>query len=178
MLSNIFTSNSCIELYNSSSIDILKLWKMKGKIIKEFDLSSKSYIQILLGGSSIISLPNQDNQLLQIKNPFLLFQFIILNLKNFEIELNIRDINNNNKKMKIPINNYPLNIWTNLLIDVGTIFRQIYKNNLKYIDGILITGNIKIREIYSLKSKDEILPRNINLGKNINIQNIFFYDYN
>ena len=178
MLSNIFTSNSCIELYNSSSIDILKLWKMKGKIIKEFDPSSKSYIQILLGGSSIISLPNQDNQLLQIKNPFLLFQFIILNLKNFEIELSIRDINNNNKKMKIPINNYPLNIWTNLLIDVGAIFRQIYKNNLKYIDGILITGNIKIRNIYSLKSKDEILPRNIDLGKNINIQNIFFYDYN
>ena len=179
MLSNIFPSNSCIELYNASSNDILKLWKFKGRINKEFEPNIKSYIHILLlGGSSIMSLPNQDNQLLQIKNYFLLFQFFLLNQKNIYIELNIRDIYNNSKKMKIPFNNYPLNIWTNLLIDVGSIFRQVFQNNIKYIDNILITGNIKIRRIYSLKSKDEMLPKSLELGKSINIKTYFLFDYN
>ena len=125
-----------------------------------------------------MSLPNQDNQLLQIKNYFLLFQFFLLNQKNIYIELNIRDIYNNSKKMKIPFNNYPLNIWTNLLIDVGSIFRQVFQNNIKYIDNILITGNIKIRRIYSLKSKDEMLPKSLELGKSINIKTYFLFDYN
>ena len=179
MFSNIFPSNPCIELYSASSNDILKLWKMKGKIIKEFEPLCKSYIHILLlGGTSIMSLPNQENQFLQIKNSFLLFQFVLLNQKGIYIELNARDINNNMKKMKIPINNYPLNLWTNLLIDVGSIFRQVYQNNLKYIDSILITGNIKIRKIYSLKSKDEILPKSFDLGKYINIQSYLLFDYN
>ena len=125
-----------------------------------------------------MSLPNQDNQLLQIKNYFLLFQFFLLNQKNICVELNIRDIYNNSKKMKIPFNNYPLNVWTNLLIDVGSIFRQVFQNNIKYIDNILITGNIKIRRIYSLKSKDEMLPKSLELGKSINIKTYFLFDYN
>ena len=148
------------------------LWKMRGKIIKEFEPYTKSFIHILLlGGTSIMSLPNQEKQFLQIQNSFLLLQFVLLNQKNIYLELTIRDINNNIKKMKIPINNYPLNIWTNLLVDVGSIFRQVYKNNLKYIDNILITGNLKIRKIFSLKTKDEILPKSFDLGKSINYQN-------
>lgn len=178
MLSNIFPSSSCIELYNASS-DILKYWKMRGKIIKEFEPYTKSFIHILLlGGTSIMSLPNQEKQFLQIQNSFLLLQFVLLNQKNIYLELTIRDINNNIKKMKIPINNYPLNIWTNLLVDVGSIFRQVYKNNLKYIDNILITGNLKIRKIFSLKTKDEILPKSFDLGKSINYQNFYLFDYN
>ena len=179
MKSNLFPINSCIELYNASSNDILKCWKMKGKIIKEFEPYSKSYIHtLLIGGTSIMTLPNKEKEFLQIPNPFLLFQFVLINPKNFNIELNIRDINNNNKKMKIPINNYQLNIWTNLLIDIGTIFHQVYQNTFKYIDKILITGNIKIRKIYSLKTKDELLPNSLDLGKHINVESYFLFDYN
>jgi hypothetical protein len=84
-------------------------------INREFKPYSKSYIHTLLfPGASIMSIPNQEKQLLQIQNSFLIFQFFLINPKNFYIELNKRDNNFNINKMKIPINNYLLNIWTNL----------------------------------------------------------------
>jgi hypothetical protein len=148
-------------------------------INREFKPYSKSYIHTLLfPGASIMSIPNQERQLLQIQNSFLLFQFFLINPKNFYIELNTRDINHNMNKMKIPINNYPLNIWTNLLIDIGSLYKQIYQTSLKYIDGILITGNIKIRKIYSLKNKNEVLPKSLDLGKSIIYQSYLLDDYN
>ena len=191
MKSNLFPLNSCIELYNASSPNILKLWKMKGKIEKEFDIYSKAYIHILFeGGKSIMTIPSKEKQSLQLQNYFLLFQFILINPEGFNIELSLRDTNNNKRKIifnnnisesimgKILINNYPINIWTNLLIDLYSLFNQIYQNcQLKYIDNILITGNLKIRKIYSLKSKEEILPRSIELAKYLNAQSYFLYDY-
>jgi hypothetical protein len=72
-------------------------------------------------------------------------------------------------------NNYPLNIWTNLLIDTFSIFKQTYPNTqLKYIDSILITGNIKLRKIYSLKTKEEDLPKSLDLGKSVLLHKFFF----
>ena len=44
----LFLQSLCIELYNASSTDIIQLWKIKGKIKKEFEPYSKSYYQILL----------------------------------------------------------------------------------------------------------------------------------
>ena len=179
MLSSIFPQGACIELYNSSSNELLKLWKMKGKINKEFEPYSKTYIHTLLNaGTSIMSIPNQERQFLQIQNSFLLFQFILINPKGFFIDLNLRDKNHNKKKLKIQINNYPLNIWTNLLIDVGSLYQQTYHNILKYIDSILITGNITIRKIYSLQNKNEVLPKSLEFGKSINLQNYLLDDFN
>ena len=177
----LFPQSPCVELYNASSNDILKLWKMKGKIQKEFEHYSKSYYQILLtGGVSILSLPNTDKQVLQISNLFLLFQFVLINHKSFIIELIVRDTNNNKKSIKITLNNdFPLNIWTNYLIDCANLFQRSYPNyRLKYIDNILITGNIKIRKIYALKTKEEDLPKSLDLGKSIPLQNFFLYDLN
>ena len=175
----LFPQSPCIELYNASSNDILQLWKIKGKIKKEFEPFSKSYYNILLtGGVSILSLPSQDKQNLQMTNLFLLFQFVLMNHKSFLIELNVRDNNNAKKMIKINLdNNYPLNIWTNLLIDTFIIFQQTYPNSqLKYIDGILITGNIKLRKIYALKTKEENLPKSLDLGKSVLLQNFFYYN--
>ena len=153
MLANIFPPCPCIELYNASSLDILNLWRMKGKITKEFEPYSKTPIHVLYeGGVSVMIIPNQDKQFLQLQNPLLLFQFLLLNPKGFNIELNLRDTNHNKRKIfittsitdkksigKISINNYPPNIWTNFLIDIGNLFSQIFKNcKLKYIDNILI----------------------------------------
>ena len=114
----LFPKSPCIELYNASSNDILQLWKIKGKIKKEFEPYSKSYFHILLtGGVSMLILPAQDKQILQMTNLFLLFQFVLLNHKGFLIELNVRDNTNSKKILKINLdNNYPLNTWTNLLI--------------------------------------------------------------
>ena len=177
----LFPQSPCIELYNASSNDILQLWKVKGKIKKEFEPYSKSYYQILLnGGVSILSLPIQEKQSLQMSNLFLLFQFVLINPKSFLIELNVRDDINNKKMLKITLdNNYPLNIWTNLLIDTSNIFQQTYQNSqLKYIDRILITGNIKLRKIYSLIKKEEDLPKSLDLGKSVFLQNFFLQDLN
>ena len=177
----LFPQSPCIELYNASSNDILQLWKIKGKIKKEFEPYSKSYYQILLnGGVSILSLPIQEKQLLQISNFFLLVQFVLINPKSFLIELNVRDDVNNKKILKITLdNNYPLNIWTNLLIDTSNIFQQTYQNSkLKYIDKILITGNIKLRKIYTLKTKEEGLPKSLDLGKSVFLKNFFLQDLN
>ena len=177
----LFPQSPCIELYNASSNDILQLWKIKGKIKKEFEPYSKSYYQILLnGGVSILSLPIQEKQSLQISNFFLLVQFVLINPKSFLIELNVRDDVNNKKILKITLdNNYPLNIWTNLLIDTSNIFQQTYQNSkLKYIDKILITGNIKLRKIYTLKTKEEGLPKSLDLGKSVFLKNFFLQDLN
>ena len=177
----LFPQSPCIELYNASSNDILQLWKIKGKIKKEFEPYSKSYYQILLnGGVSILSLPIQEKQSLQISNFFLLVQFVLINPKSFLIELNVRVDVNNKKILKITLdNNYPLNIWTNLLIDTSNIFQQTYQNSkLKYIDKILITGNIKLRKIYTLKTKEEGLPKSLDLGKSVFLKNFFLQDLN
>ena len=177
----LFPQSPCIELYNATSNDILQLWKMKGKIKKDFEPYSKSYFHILLtGGVSILSLPSQDKQTLQMTNLFLLFQFVLMNPKGFLIELNVRDFSNTKKLLKITLdNNFPLNIWTNLLIDTFNIFQQTYPNSqLKYIDSILITGNIKIRKIYSLKTKEEDLPKSLDLGKSVFLQNFFYHNLN
>lgn len=177
----LFPQSPCIELYNATSNDILQLWKMKGKIKKEFEPYSKSYFHILLtGGVSILSLPSQDKQTLQMTNLFLLFQFVLMNPKGFLIELNVRDFFNTKKLLKITLdNNFPLNIWTNLLIDTFNIFQQTYPNSqLKYIDSILITGNIKLRKIYSLKTKEEDLPKSLDLGKSVFLQNFFYHNLN
>ena len=177
----LFPQSPYIELYNASSNDILQLWKIKGKIKKEFEPYSKSYYQILLnGGVSILSLPIQEKQSLQISNFFLLVQFVLINPKSFLIELNVRDDVNNKKILKITLdNNYPLNIWTNLLIDTSNIFQQTYQNSkLKYIDKILITGNIKLRKIYTLKTKEEGLPKSLDLGKSVFLKNFFLQDLN
>ena len=127
----LFPKSPCIELYNASSNDILQLWKIKGKIKKEFEPYSKSYFHILLtGGVSLLSLPGQDKHSLQMTNSFLLFQFVLMNPKSFLIELNVRDYTNTKKLLKITLdNNYPLNIWTNLLIDTFKIFQQTYPNS-------------------------------------------------
>ena len=177
----LFPQSPCIELYNATSNDILQLWKMKGKIKKDFEPYSKSYFHILLtGGVSILSLPSQDKQTLQMTNLFLLFQFVLMNPKGFLIELNVRDFSNTKKLLKITLdNNFPLNIWTNLLIDTFNIFQQTYPNSqLKYIDSILITGNIKLRKIYSLKTKEEDLPKSLDLGKSVFLQNFFYHNLN
>ena len=175
----LFPQSPCIELYNASSNDILQLWKIRGKTKKEFEPFSKSYYHILLtGGVSILSLPIQEKQTLKLSNLFLLFQFVLLNHKSFLIELIVTDNNNIKKMLKITLdNNYPLNIWTNLLIDTFSIFKQTYPNTqLKYIDSILITGNIKLRKIYSLKTKEEDLPKSLDLGKSVLLQNFFLYN--
>ena len=191
MIPNFNNNDTCFELFNAQ-IDIIKYWKMKGKISKEFDPHSKSYIYYLyFGGVSRLSTPIDEKRSLQIINPCLLFQFMLYNTKSFSIEINIRDkseskrrfnitssvkeVDKNTMHIKIPLIDYPLNIWTNLIIDLNSLTQTYFKSqSFKTIESIHITGNLKIRKIFSLKSKDEPVLKTLDMGKSHPLVNLLF----
>ena len=190
MIPNFNNNGPCFELFSSSS-DIIKYWKQKGKITREFESHTKSYIFYLqFGGVSVISIPINEKHSLQINNSCLLFQFMLYNTKSFSIEIGIKDKSDNKRRfnittsvkeidkknlhIKIPLNDYPLNIWTNLLIDLEELTQQYFKTQTyKVIDNIHISGCLKIRKVFSIKSKDEPIMKSVDMG-NIPVVNLFF----
>ena len=77
MIPNFNNNGPCFELFSSAS-DIIKYWKQKGKIMKEFETHTKSYVYSLqFGGVSMLSIPINEKHSLQINNACLLFQFIL-----------------------------------------------------------------------------------------------------
>ena len=193
MIPNFNNNGQCFELF-SSSTDILKFWKQKGKILKEFESHTKSYIYSLqFGGVSILSIPINEKYSLQINNSCLLFQFILFNTKSFYIEINIKDKSNTKRRfnltssvkevdlttlyIKIPLIDYPLNIWTNLIIDLEAMTKHYFKTQtFKCLENIHISGCLKIRKIFSLKSKDEPALKSVDMGKSIPIANLFLME--
>ena len=193
MIPNFNNNGSCYEIF-SSATDIIKYWKQKGKINKEFESHSKSYIYSLqFGGVSGFSIPINEKHSLQINNSSLLFQFILFNNKSFSIEIGIKDKSDTKRRfnltssikeieakslyIKIPLNDYPLNIWTNLIIDVEALTQLYFKTQtFKVIDNIHISGCMKIRKIFSLKSRDEPILKSVDMGKSIPIANLLFLD--
>ena len=193
MLPNFNNNGPCFELF-SSATDIFKFWKQKGKILKEFEPHTKSYIfSLQTGGVSMLSIPINEKHSLQINNNCLLFQFILFNNKAFSIEIGIRDktdtkrrfnitssvkeVDSKNLYVKIPISDYPLNIWTNLLIDVEALTQQYFKAQAyKIIDNVHISGCLKIRKIFSLRNRDEPVTRSVDMGKAIPLINLFLLE--
>ena len=182
-------SGPCFELF-SAATDVTKYWKTKGKFSKEFEPHTKSYIYYLhFGGVSSISSPIDERRSLQINNSCLLFQFIVFNNKCFSIEVCVRDKTDTKRRfnittsikeieskslyIKIPFINYPMNIWTNLLIDFSSLVQHYFKTqSFKTIESIHVTGNLKIRKIYSLRTKEEPIIKSIDMGKSIPLVNL------
>ena len=193
MIPNFNNNGPCFELFSSAS-DIIKYWKQKGKIMKEFESHTKSYIYSLqFGGVSMLSIPINEKHSLQINNSCLLFQFILFNTKSFSIEITIKDKNDTKRRInftssvkeidskslyiKIPLLEYPLNIWTNLIIDLEALTRHFFKTQtFKTIDNIHITGCLKIRKVFSLRTKDEPLLKSVDMGKSIPIVNLLLLE--
>ena len=191
MLPNFNNNGPCFELFNSQ-LDITKYWRFKGKISKDFEPHTKTNtFTLLFGGVSALSTPIDEKRSLQINNSCLIFQFILYNTKTFSIEICIRDKSDTKRRynittsvkevdskslyIKIPLIDYPLNIWTNLLIDLGSLTQHYFKTQtFKTIESIHITGNIKIRKIFSLRSKKEPVLKSIDMGKSIPLVNLLF----
>ena len=189
MLPNFNSNGPCYELFNSSN-ETIKYWKQRNKISKEFETHSKSHIYYLhFGGVSVLSIPKNEKHSILINNPCLLFQFLLLNTKSFSIEIGIKDSNNNKRRLnltssiqktefksmhlKLPLTDFPLNIWTNLIIDLEQLTQEYFKTyKFNNIECIHITGCLKIRKIYSLRNKDEPIIRSIDMGKSIPIVNL------
>ena len=184
MIPNFNNNGPCFQLFNAQN-EVVKYWKLKPKITKEFDPQNKSYAYLLhTGGVSCLSTPIDERRSLQITNSCLLFQFILYNIKPFSIEICVRDKSDTKRRfnitsgvkeveskslyIKIPFTNYPLNIWTNLLIDLNLLTKSFFKTQVfKTIESIHMTGNLKIRKIFSLRSKEEPILKSVDLGKSI-----------
>ena len=184
MIPNFNNNGPCFELFNAQN-EVVKYWKLKPKITKEFDPQNKSYAYLLhTGGVSSLSTPIDERRSLQITNSCLLFQFILYNIKPFSIEICVRDKSDTKRRfnitsgvkeveskslyIKIPFTNYPLNIWTNLLIDLNLLTKSFFKTQVfKTIESIHMTGNLKIRKIFSLRAKEEPILKSVDLGKSI-----------
>ena len=191
MIPNFNNNGPCFELF-SSAADIIKYWKIKGKYSKEFEPHTKSNVYYLhFGGVSNISSPIDEKHSLQINNSCLLFQFILLNVKSFSIEICVRDKTDTKRRfnlttsikeveskslyIKIPVIDYPMYIWTNLIVDLNSLLHFYFKTQtFKSIDSIHITGNLKIRKIFSLRTKDEPIIKAVDMGKSIPLVNLLF----
>ena len=193
MIPNFNNNGPCFELFNVQN-DVIKYWKFKPKITKEFDPQNKSYSYLLhTGGVSCLSTPIDERRSLQITNSCLLFQFILYNIKPFSIEICVRDKSDTKRRfnitsgvkeveskslyIKIPFTNYPLNIWTNLLVDLNSLTKAFIKTQtFKTMESIHITGNLKIRKIFSLRSKEEPVLKSVDLGKSIPSVNLLIME--
>ena len=191
MIPNFNNNGPCFELF-SAAADVIKYWKLRGKYSKEFEPHSKSNIYYLhFGGVSNMSTPINEKHSLQINNSCLLFQFILFNFKSFSIEICVRDKTDTKRRfnltssvkevetkslyIKIPFIDYPMYIWTNLIVDLNSLIQHYFKTQtFKAIDSIHITGNLKIRKIFSLRTKDEPIIKAIDMGKSIPLVNLLF----
>ena len=191
MIPNFNNNGPCFELF-SSAAEIIKYWKFRGKYSKEFEPHSKSNIYYLhFGGVSNMSTPIDEKHSLQINNSCLLFQFMLFNTKSFSIEICVRDKTDTKRRfnltssvkeveskslyIKIPFIDYPMYIWTNLIVDLNSLIQQYFKmQTFKTIDSIHITGNLKIRKIFSLRTKDEPILKTIDMGKSVPSVNLLF----
>lgn len=171
----------------------MKLWKLIGKIEKEYDFNTKSYIHFLsYGGVSKMQLPQNDKISLNLTNNFLVFQIVLISPKSFTIEISItdttnikrriiftsssRDISYNNLHCRIPLLNFPINKWTNFEINVSSLVKDCFKQlALKCIDSIHLSANCKIRKIYSLKNSIvNVSPKGLNLPMSLEILNYHY----
>ena len=191
MIPNFNNNGPCFELF-SAATEIIKYWKLRGKYSKEFEPHSKSNIYYLhFAGVSNMSTPIDEKHSLQINNSCLLFQFMLFNIKSFSIEICVRDKTDSKRRfnltssvkevesstlyIKIPFIDYPMYIWTNLIVDLNSLLQHYFKTQtFKTIDSIRITGNLKIRKIFSLRTKDEPIIKSIDMGKSVPSVNLLF----
>ena len=162
MIPNFNNNDTCFELF-SYQVDVIKYWKQRGKITKEFDPYSKSYIYYLhFCGVSRLSTPIDEKRSLHINNPCLLFQFMLYNTKVFSIEICVRD---KYKDLERPTKE--------IILDYDITFekyeRNFYEGGIELdIDNLIINGNGK-----TINGSD-ISRIFLITGKNITLKNIIF----
>lgn len=68
------------------------MWKLAGKITKEYDSSVKSYVNLLhVAGVSKMQIPKDEKTFLGIVQSYVVFQIYIFSPKSLSIEIAISD---------------------------------------------------------------------------------------
>jgi hypothetical protein len=116
------------------------------------------------GALSKMQIPNNEKNNLGLTYGFLIFQIDLNETKSFTIEVSILDSTNVKRRLlfsacskelvinslycRIPLINFPTNIWVNLSIDIFGFVKEYFKNiNFKCINFICLSANCKVRKI-------------------------------
>ena len=168
----------------------MKQWKLSGKIEKEYDFNTKSYVHLLsYGGVSKILLPQNDKLSLCLPHHVLIFQILLITQKSFSIEIAFTDTANIKRRIffststkdvafnamhcKIPLGNFPINKWSNFHINLANASNSCFKNaTYKNLDYLQLSANCKIRKIFAVKSNE--LPRGLNLPLGVQVTEVRF----
>ena len=111
-----------------------------------------------------MQIPYNEKNNLGLTQGFLIFQIDLNETKSFTIEVSILDSTNVKRRLlfsacskelvinslycRIPLINFPTNIWVNLSIDIFGFINEFYKNiNFKCINFICLSANCKVRKI-------------------------------
>lgn len=192
MFSNVVQNAPFIELFNNQGNkhfltilvkEIAKYWKFSGKNSKEYDNTVNNYIHFLnVGGISKMQLPSNDKENLNLMQSYIVLQLYVFSLKSFTIEISVSDSTNVKRRVlfsacskeiiinalhcRIPLVNFPINIWVNVCIDVFSFVSECFKGqSFKSIDYICLSGNCKVRKIYGMRnSLTELFDNGLNNG--------------
>ena len=170
-----------------------------GKMSKEYDNQLKGYIHILnAGGLSKMQIPPNDKISLGLMQGTLVFQMFLASPKSFTIEVAITDTQGVKRRLlfsscskelvinqyhcRIPLINFPLNIWVNLSIDILSFVSECFKaQSFRAIDYICLSANCKVRRICAMRSNyvemvemgdESLLPKGMVLPKGIEFVNL------
>ena len=161
------------EIFNSVNKTGVKACGLQGRIELGYDESCKSFCMNLNPGQ--ITLPRSSRDSLEIITPYMMFQLLINPGNLFTIELAVTDLDNTRRRLiftnvkqltrstmhvRIPNSFFNRNVWTDICIDIKSIFSQCFPGHtLKVVDSLCISGSLKLRKIVSLmKPAEFILP--------------------
>lgn len=166
---------------------------------KEYDNQLKGYIHILnAGGLSKMQIPPSDKISLGLMQGTLVFQMFLASPKSFTIEVAITDTQGVKRRLlfsscskelvinqyhcRIPLINFPLNIWVNVSIDILSFVSECFKaQSFRAIDYICLSANCKVRRICAMRSNyvemvemgdESLLPKGMILPKGIEFTNL------
>ena len=120
------------------------------------------------GALSKMQIPSNEKNNLGLTKGFLIFQIDLNETKSFTIEVSFLDSINVKRRLlfsacskelvinslycRIPLINFPTNIWVNLSIDIFGFVNEYFKNiNFKCINFICLSANCKVRKICGMK---------------------------
>ena len=166
---------------------------------KEYENQLKSYIHTLnAGGLSKMQIPPNDKISLGLMQSNLVFQMFLLSPKSFTIEIAITDTQGVKRRLlfsscskelvinayhcRIPLINFPQNVWVNMSIDVLSFVSECFKaQSFRAIDYICLSASCKVRRICAMRNNfvdtlecgdESLLPKGMMVPRGVEYVNL------
>ncbi|XP_074646919.1 protein CFAP20DC-like isoform X2 [Tubulanus polymorphus] len=172
MFKNEYQGGPYFDVFSVQGKDPLANWKQTGSssIRKVYDKEVKSYIYNLEGhgATTKIQLPKDSRQSLMLIQRFLVFQVFIPKGQDFAIEIGLKDMGNNKRRLvfstalketvttplhaKVPLTYIKRSMWMNLCLDMVSFIGGTWKlQTFKAIESLTVCANCRIRRIFTMK---------------------------